>query len=418
VCGAGEDCIAGVCTACDSATTDCDGDGWLVADGDCCDKPGLCGSEPEKVNPGAIEVIGNGIDDNCNNKTDLFDTEDTVSCDTGIASNTSDPIEFAKAMGICRTTTESPPLADKTWGLISAEIVQANGEALTYQNGKSVRGEFGDEIVPLEGQSLVVLSSGIAADANQTVPGPNGGPGINQSENQGATANISTCSDPRCIDDWFSAANPPLKDANALPVAPNCGSGTAGTPSNANDSVMLVLRMRAPTNARAFSFNAYFFSVEYAEYVCSSFNDQFIALVDTPSGTPTPIANPVDKNLMTYTNNNQKWPIGINIASGTPLFAVCQDQATSSCWDSDVSSESCSLGVAQLAGTGFEAPASSPNCTRGGGTFWLTTAGNVIPGEIVEIRIAIWDVGDHAFDSTALIDGFKWLPSATLPGTS
>jgi len=35
----------------------------------------------------------------------------------------------------------------------------------------------------------------------------------------------------------------------------------------------------------------------------------------------------------------------------------------------------------------------------------------------VEIRIAIWDVGDSAFDSLAVIDGFKWLATATLPGT-
>lgn len=419
VCTPTQDCIAGVCTECNSATTDCDGDGWLAADGDCCDKPGVCGSEPEKVNPGAIEVIGNGIDDNCNSKTDLFDTEDTVSCDAGIVSNTADPVALARALGICRTTTEDPPLASRTWGLISAQLMRANGAALTYADGKSVRDGFGASVVPLEGQRLVVLSSGIAADGSQTLPGPNGGPAANQSADHGGATeevSISTCTSPYCISDWFSTANPPLKAANQLPVAPSCGSGSAGGPSTARDSVMLVLRLRAPTNAQAFSFNAYFFSVEYPEFVCSDFNDQFVALVNTPAGTPSPIPNPVDKNLMTYTNSNQKWPIGINIASGTPLFAVCQDQATSSCWDTDVSTASCSLGAAQLLGTGFEA--ASGNCTRGGGTYWLTTAGNVIPGEIVEVRIAIWDVGDHLYDSTALIDGFKWLSNATLPGTS
>jgi hypothetical protein len=301
--------------------------------------------------------------------------------------------------------------------LISAEIVRANGEALTYADGKSVRPGFGSSVVPLEGQNLVVLSSGIAADGSQTDPGPNGGPGTTQSDDHGEESNLSTCTDPRCISDWFATANPPLKAANELPEAPSCGSGSAGSPNLARDSVMLVLRMRAPTNARAFSFNAYFYSVEYPEYVCSNYNDQFIALVDTPTGTPSPIPNPVDKNLMTYTNNNQKWPIGINIAAGTPLFSVCEDQATNaSCWDTDVSSTSCSLGASQLLGTGFEA--SGTGCTQGGGTYWLTTAGNVIPGQIVEVRIAIWDVGDHIFDSTALIDGFQWLPNATLPGTS
>ena len=75
------------------------------------------------------------------------------------------------------------------------------------------------------------------------------------------------------------------------------------------------------------------------------------------------------------------------------------------------------LGATQLDGTGFEAP-NGGNCLIGGGTYWLTTAGNVIPGDVVQLRIAIWDVSDAIFDSTALIDGFQWLASATLPGTS
>ena len=71
-------------------------------------------------------------------------------------------------------------------------------------------------------------------------------------------------------------------------------------------------------------------------------------------------------------------------------------------------------GIGGLLGTGFE---KSGPCTVGGGTFWLTTAGNVVPGQIVELRVVVWDVGDTAFDSSVLLDGFKWLSNATLPGT-
>jgi hypothetical protein len=53
----------------------------------------------------------------------------------------------------------------------------------------------------------------------------------------------------------------------------------------------------------------------------------------------------------------------------------------------------------------------------GGGTFWLTTSGNVNPGKILELRISIFDVGDSAWDSLAILDGFKWLTTATVPGT-
>ena len=109
---------------------------------------------------------------------------------------------------------------------------------------------------------------------------------------------------------------------------------------------MLVLRMRAPTNAKAFSFNSFFFSAEYPEYVCSNYNDQFLALVDTPNGTPKPIANPIDKNLMTYTQGGQQWPIGINIAKGTSLFSVCNvmQPQDPSCSADNVGAGSCSLG--------------------------------------------------------------------------
>ena len=421
VCPSGAKCSAGTCQQCNSATTDCDGDGWLASEGDCCDKPGACGSEPQYVNPGAAEVVGNGIDDNCNGLVDLFDQTDALPCDTGLTSSSSTPADYAKAMGICRTTTETPALKkDKTWGLITAEILRADGSALADARARSIRPKFGNTNVPIEGASMVVLSSGIASDSTQTNPGPNGGaPGggnVSTAHAPASTVNISTCSDARCIKDWFTTANPPLKAANALPVAPNCGSGTSGSPATPNDSVMLRLRLRAPTNARAFSFNSYFLSAEYPEFVCSSFNDQVIALVDTPSGTPSPIANPVDKNLMTYLDTSaKKWPIGINIAAGTSLFAVCESQtANPGCWDTDVNAASCKAGIGSLLGTGFD---KSGSCTIGGGTYWLTTAGNVIPGQIVELRIVIWDVSDAIYDSTTLLDGFKWLTNATLPGT-
>lgn len=419
-CGVGETCQGGACASCDSTTTDCDGDGWMVADGDCCDKPGLCGASPELVNPGALEVVGNGIDDNCNGLTDLFDTQDTVSCDDGLSSDSTAANDYARALGICRTTVETPALLkDRTWGLLDAKILRADGSPLEDFSAVSIRSGFGS-IAPAttEGKSVVVMSSGVAADGTQTLPGPNGGAptGFNVTNEHfpWSTVSISSAAEPHSVRDWFALPNPPLKVANGLPDSPGCSSSST---SEANDSVMLYLRLRAPTNAKAFSFNSYFLSAEYPEFVCTSFNDQFIALVDTPNGTPSPIPNPIDKNLLTYTQGGQQWPIGINIAKGTTLFAVCDSKATNPlCWDSDVSSSSCSLGSAQLMGTGFEAGLFD-TCTIGGGTFWLTTAGNVIPGDIVELRIAIWDVGDSAFDSLAIIDGFQWLTNATLPGT-
>lgn len=421
-CLPGEHCLSAVCKPCDSAVSDCDGDGWLISEGDCCDKPGACGQKPELVNPGALELVGNGFDDNCNGMTDLFDTQDTVACDSGLFQNSSIAANYARAMGICRTTSDAPAAKkDKTWGLVSAVLLKANGALLEDTKARSIRTGFG-AISPkvTEGTSLAVLSTGIAADATQTNPGPNGGApaGYNVSNlhDPASLVDIATCSDPECISDWFGSENLPLKAKNQLPTSPTCTPTGLMKPNEARDSVMLALRLRAPTNARAFSFNTYFLSAEYPEFVCSSYNDQFVALVDTPSGPASPIPNPPDKNLLTYSESGKKWPVGINVAHGTSLFSVCESElANPTCWDKDVDSKSCSMGPLQLGGTGFEKP-SSGTCLVGGGTHWLTAGGNVVPGELVVLRFVLWDVGDASFDSTALLDGFRWLADPIQPG--
>ncbi len=420
VCG-GLSCIGGQCTTCDSAVTDCDGDGWLVANGDCCDQPGACGSQPGRVNPGAIEFVLNGIDDNCNGLVDAADALDTGSCDGKLASNSSSAMEYAQALGLCRTTSETAPLPQKTWGVISAELLRVTGEPLTYSAAASIRPGFGNGLVPREGSRLVVLSSGIAADATQTLPGPNGGPIVVggsstlSESHRTPTADLQSCTHPHCIGDWFALGNPPLKLASRLPEAPGCSSGGVAA-QFAYDSVMLVLRLRAPTNARAFKFSGYFISSEYPEFVCTHYNDQFIALIDTPGGAPSGAVNPPDKNLMTYFNAGRQWPIGINMARGTSLFRVCEPQASSpGCWNPNTSPLSCGSGPGELYGTGYER---GGGCLNGGGTGWLVTSGNVRPGEIVELRIGLWDVGDSGHDSIALLDGFQWLEHPTFPGTT
>lgn len=408
VCKATENCISGDCIECDSDVTDCDGDGWFAADGDCCDKVGACGADPERVNPGGIEVIGNGVDDNCNGLQDLFDLQDAAPCDSGLAENSQNPIDFAKALGLCRMTQENPAdPKDKTWGLIEAELLRADGTALTEFQKVSIQSAFGSTAPgTLEGQKMVVMSSGVASDDANKQAGTS----------FGDTADISGCAADACIDDWFASSSA-VKAAGELPVAPMCGDGSLGEPGTARDSVMLRLRLRAPTNARSFSFNNYFLSAEYPEFVCSDFNDQFIALVDTPNGDPEPIPNPDDKNLLTYNDGTERWPISINVAAGTNLFSVCDADDIGGACDAgnNIDVASCVLGPAQLSGTGFENEGGS--CTTGGGTFWLTTTGNVVPGEIVELRIVLWDVGDHVYDSLALIDSFKWFTTSTVPGT-
>jgi hypothetical protein len=416
-CGFGQTCAGGSCVACSSATTDCDHDGWTVADGDCCDSAGGC-LYPALVNPGAIELPFNNVDDNCNGLYDYNDVLDTASCDSALSPDSGTPLDYVNAMGLCRTTVENPAsLKDKTWGVIDAQLLHADGTALTTPQSKSIRANFG-KLKPREGSMLAVFSSGLAADEVQTDPGPNGGPTTDPSNDNLSSVDISTCTAPHCIIDWFSTPNLPLKPANDLPEAPNCGGGGFND-NEANDSVMLLIRIRVPTNVNSFSVNSYFLSAEYPEFVCTEYNDQVVLLVDTLGSTPLR-PNPVDKNLLTYSSAGAQWPIGINLAGGTGLFRVCDSQAVNpSCWYSTVSSLSCGEGSAGLALTGFEADPNGfpPACTTGGGTDWLFTNGNVTPGGIIELRFAIWDVGDGILDSTVLFDNFKWNTQVSRPGT-
>ena len=66
----------------------------------------------------------------------------------------------------------------------------------------------------------------------------------------------------------------------------------------------------------------------------------------------------------------------------------------------------CALGIDQLQATGFEDHAA---------TGWLQTRTNVVPGEELTLRLAIWDAGDEVLDSTVLIDNLKW---DVKPGTT
>lgn len=415
VCGANQECVGGACVACVSGPgADCDHDGFTVAEGDCCDTPGVCAQQPERVNPGAFEVPANFIDDNCNGLLDSADTVDVGTCDAMLASNSLSAIDAARALDICRTVTLDAGV--RTWGLISADWQLADGRPLSFASGKSIRPGFGATWVPQRGAQLLVISSGMAADSTQTNPGPNDGPVMTQSQAHLSVANLALPCDGGCLRDWFVAANPPLKSASQLPTSPVCGAGTVFSPQLANDSVMLVLRLRAPTNARAFSLSASFFSVEYPEFVCTEFNDQLVVLVGTPSPT-WPQPNPPDLNLATYRQGPLRFPLGINVAAGASIFEACEAVGTNpSCDDSFVSPRSCSVGLGPLAGTGFERPFAG-DCAQGAATRWLQVRGNVKPGEELTLRLALWDVGDDQFDSTALLDAFRWELNPVTPGT-
>jgi hypothetical protein len=143
---------------CQASPYDNDADGWTIADGDCDD----CNSD---VNPGAFDVPGNLLDDDCAGGID-----DSASCDSGLASDAGAG-DFAQALDLCRTAT----LNDRVWGVLQANLTLSDGAGIPSPAGHAIRQNFGSGLAPLLGSSLVVLSTGDAAvpgDSNHRSPAP------------------------------------------------------------------------------------------------------------------------------------------------------------------------------------------------------------------------------------------------------
>jgi hypothetical protein len=187
---------------------------------------------------------------------------------------------------------------------------------------------------------------------------------------------------------------------------PNCPPS-----EDINDDVGLEVQIRVPTNATGYSFKFKFYSFEYPTWVCNSYNDQFIALVNPPP------AGSINGNISFDANHN---PVSVNLG----FFNVC-DPSQESLYASNClggfgstcpspPSPYCPSGTAELQGTGFDIWDPDTNGTAGA-TSWLGTQAPVTGGSILTIRYAMWDTGDQNYDSTTLIDDFQWIAT---PGTT
>jgi hypothetical protein len=383
---------------------DLDADGFTTCGGDCCDSANDGCASPELVNPGAFEAAGNLLDDDCDGN---IDNVVAATCDTGLVSNSSNPIEYAAAMDLCQTATETP--GDLRWGVIDAAFLRADGTGAPNANQRSIRPAFGGTTVQA-GAAFAVLSTGHAAAMGQTAPA------YKNFQTGGGTGGSSGFPA-----DWLAA------NGGDIPNSPGCPPPDQ---TAANDAVMLQLRVRTPTNAKSFSFSLNFMSSEYPEWTCSAFNDFFVVLLDSGfAGTPP---NPTDKNLAIYTApSTMRYPVGVNLAHGnTGLFTQCENGPTGCTAVSTDGTINTCTGTGELAGTGMDQanPPANPqaglevgycgaNNLLGGGTGWLVTSGNVNGGEIITLRIALWDTSDDIYDSIAIVDNFEWSVEASDPGT-
>ena len=409
---------------------DIDGDGYNYCNGDCCETSWDCkAEEPDRVNSGAYEFDDNYIDDNCNGQID-----EKESCDEGLALALNDypgnAEKLARAMGICSGLVSSEislsgepvseMIADNQCGGESGSYTKADRPSLTmpyydanYQTFAVVP-MFGTAMAPLEGVQLAVLST-----ADWDNPTMDAACATLEAGDMKTSSTIP--------EDWIN-----MMPNCEIPKAPSCGGQApqtgltnqcAGkTIPSVQDPIMLTIKMKVPSNARAFEFNLFFMSIEYPGTVCSTsnYNDFFVALIDSTYNEKNPDAeymNPYDKNLAKDEFGN---PVGVDLAPAG-LSKACSTTCTAV--GSNTNKWGFCTGDAILAGTGFEATGTGMFCQGHGGTGWLKTTGNVEPGEEIVLRLALWEQGevgygpDHSYDSTVVLDGFKWLPRPGKPGT-
>ena len=359
---------------------DMDNDGWSPAAGDCND------CDPN-VNPGAIDVLhasDGGTptwgDEDCDGKPG----DSAMPCDTGLTLADVNAVDGAKAIELCAQATA----ADRKYGVLSAAYVRANGAAFATPGLQvGIQSAFGSNVHVQGGQTMLALSSGYARTVGQT----GACNGISCQTNASGTAPTG-----------FPEDDPACPPTSAIV-----------------DDIALQVQVRVPTNATGYSFNFKFYSFEFPDWVCDTkgYNDQFIALVTPPPmGAFVPTGS-AGGNISFDSNNH---PVSVNLGffdvcdPSTPArFAQnCKKTAGATC--PPLPSPYCPLGVGELAGTGFDVWHTSIG--PAGATRWLQTQAPAQPGSTITIQFTIWDAGNQEFDSTVLVDNFRWIATeGTIP---
>jgi hypothetical protein len=270
-------------------------------------------------------------------------------------------------MGLCRTNTPEAPSDPKlrTWGVIKTDFNAIGGAFLKTPIPSSQQfgllPAFGGASPPREGSSLFALSSGIARATGQT-----GFPGdiCAQNELTGQTS------------------YPP-----GFPKKSGCGM----TPGSPFDGVAVDMQIRVPTNAHSFSFDYRFFTCEYPQYVCQQFNDVFAVLMG-----PSPLM--AGDPLADGANTSADIAFQTNPDGSKDIIGVNNQDFLRACAPGPMGYVNCK-GETELLGTGFEKHA---------GSSWLRATVPVEPGSMLSLRFAIWDSGDGVYDSTTLVDNFRW----------
>jgi hypothetical protein len=213
---------------------------------------------------------------------------------------------------------------------------------------------------PTEGESMLVLSSGIAG-----VP-----------DAAGVITHASLD-----IDDNGNPSDKPLPApmtaASGSGAAPFVGCDGVGDCSDslqgqwaaggsaANDLAWFQFSSQVPGGTHGFSIDFAYFSEEFPEWVGTQYNDMFV----------------VWSNSETYTGNL--------------CFVDDQPCTVTALWPTQYQNND----PPELAETGFP---------YDGATGWFQIKGSAEPLELLQLTFAVFDMGDEVYDTLVLLDNFAW----------
>ena len=203
----------------------------------------LLSTAGDSVKAGIMDQSGPGRTASGSRASPLLDGKgdtDPETCDTGLALDSANPVDAARAIDICKLSS-----GPTDWGLVSADWVMADGAAAVsdpdYTLGHGLLSGFGPNVTVRRGDRLLALSSGTARQPTD--------PGFIDVANNG-------------FDKGYTGNHP-----DGFPVAVHSCMGFCPTGGESHDVAALEVELRAPANAYAFSFDWKFYSSDYPVYV-------------------------------------------------------------------------------------------------------------------------------------------------------
>lgn len=315
-------------------------------------------------------------------------------CDTGLDIDSTDALDAVRAIGLCPEALGGQVVLDSAYTL-----PDGSGQPKSRYQWALV--EHMGPTRPLEGERMLLLSTGIARDEADGLPAD-------------CTLDLF---DPDVAGQAASASPPTGFPKHAqrpdycLPYTPNDSEFLL-------NSAALSLQLRVPQGAVGLRFAANYYTMGFPGGICAGVDASFVALVDpAPPGA-------IDGNIAYDATGNA-------IGLGYEMLRVCDPGTYAETYalggpSSEPHTIECGRGgLDQLQGTGydyfcahsgdslstdFQSPQPDGRMA-GSSTGWLKITAPVTAGTTVSMRFAVWQSINAPFSDRAsvLLDDFRWL---------